>query len=209
LKEDLAAALHREVRIANDADCFALSEAVDGAAAEASVVFGVILGTGVGGGIAIDRRVHAGGNGIAGEWGHCPLPWPTDDERPGPECYCGRRGCIETFLSGPSLAADHERTTGQSLTSPEIDAAARAGDAQAEATLRRYEDRLARGLAMVIDILDPDAIVLGGGMSNIARLYDAVPDRLRALVFSDDVRTPILRPLHGDSGGVRGAAWLW
>jgi fructokinase len=207
LQSDLEAALQREIRLGNDADCFALSEAVDGAAASARVVFGVILGTGVGGGIVVERRVHAGGNGIAGEWGHCPLPWPTDDERPGPPCYCGRTGCIETFLSGPGLVADHERRAGQKLDARDIVAAAAAGDAQAEATLRTYEDRLARGLAMVVDILDPDAIVLGGGMSNIDRLYDNVT--LRPHVFSDDVRTPILRPRHGDSGGVRGAAWLW
>lgn len=209
LQADLQATLHRQVRIANDADCFALSEAVDGAAAGSSVVFGVILGTGVGGGVVVDRRVHAGGNGIAGEWGHCPLPWPTDDERPGLACYCGRTGCIETFLSGPGLAADHHRVTGERLDARAIVTAAANGDAAAEATLQRYEDRLARGLAMVIDILDPNAIVLGGGLSNIDRLYATVPARLKPHVFSDDVRTPILRPLHGDSGGARGAAWLW
>lgn len=209
LQADLEAVLHREIRLANDADCFALSEAVDGAAAGASVVFGVILGTGVGGGVVIERRVHAGGNGIAGEWGHCPLPWMRGNESRSPACYCGRIGCLETFVSGPGLAADHERTTGDVLTAREIVAAAANGDAPAEATLRRYEDRLARGLAMVIDILDPDAIVLGGGMSNVARLYTSLPAALRKHVFSDDVRTPILAPEHGDSSGVRGAAWLW
>jgi fructokinase len=204
LQADIERALGREIRMANDANCFALSEAVDGGAAGASVVFGVILGTGVGGGVVVDRRALAGGNGIAGEWGHSPLPWPNDDERPGPACYCGKTGCIETFLSGPGFAADH----GTGARAPEIVAAAAAGDAAAEASLQRYEDRLARGLATVINLLDPDAIVLGGGMSNIDRLYERVPPRLCQYVFADAVRTTIVGPLHGDSSGVRGAAWL-
>lgn len=206
---DLAAALGRPVRVANDANCFAVSEAVDGAAAGAPVVFGVILGTGVGGGIAIHRRPLTGANAIAGEWGHNPLPWPQDDERPGRACYCGRLGCVETFLSGPGLVADHEAATGERLDPPEIVRRAEAGDAAAEATLGRYEDRLARGLASVINLLDPDVFVLGGGLSNIRRLYEGVPRRWGAYAFSDRVDTRLVPPRHGDSSGVRGAAWLW
>ncbi|MFQ5783823.1 MAG: ROK family protein [Alphaproteobacteria bacterium] len=206
---DLAAALGRPVRIANDANCFALSEAADGAAAGVSTVFGVILGTGVGGGVVIDGRVHTGINAVAGEWGHNPLPWPGTDERPGPACYCGRRGCIETFLSGPGLARDYHGEGNERLDAPEIIARARAGDPLAEAALGRYEERLARALATVINLLDPEAIVLGGGLSNLDRLYRRVPALWGEFVFSDRVETRLLPALHGDSSGVRGAAWLW
>jgi len=201
------------VRIENDANCFALSEAVDGAGKGASVVFGVILGTGVGGGVAIDGRVLQGVNAIAGEWGHNPLPWAIGEETPGPHCYCGRRGCIETFLSGPAMTRDHERHTSRSESAPAIVASAIAGDADALATMARYEHRMARALAGVINILDPDVIVLGGGMSNIDRLYDRVPRSWSQYVFAagvqDVVRTRLVRAAHGDSSGVRGAAWLW
>ena len=209
LREDVEAALGRPVRIANDANCFALAESVDGAARGARIVFGVILGTGVGGGIVVDGRVLEGANAIAGEWGHNPMPWPRDDERPGPACYCGRAGCIETLLSGPGLAADHRRTTGEVLSAEAIVARAAAGDAGSEATLARYEERLARALAHVINVVDPDVIVLGGGLSNIARLYANVPRLWTPYVFSDEVATRLSRNAHGDSGGVRGAAWLW
>jgi fructokinase len=202
LDRDLATALDRPVRLANDANCFALSEATDGAAAGASVVFGVILGTGVGGGIVVDGRVLPGPNAIAGEWGHNPLPWPEDEERPGPACYCGRRGCLETYLAGGGLERAYAEATGRALAAPDIVAAG-------HDVLDRYEHRLARGLATVINILDPDAIVLGGGLSNIDRLYDRVPGHWREYVFSDRVETPLLRARHGDSSGVRGAAWLW
>jgi fructokinase len=205
LRQDMSAALGREVRFANDANCFALSEAVDGAAAGMASVFGVILGTGVGGGIVINGRIVAGINAIAGEWGHNPLPWPREDELPGPSCYCGRAGCIETFLSGPALARDH----GGTLSGPEIVAAAEAGEACARATLDRYAERLARALAGVINILDPEAIVLGGGLSRIRMLYERVPQLWARFVFSDTVETRLLPPKHGDSSGVRGAAWLW
>lgn len=206
---DLAAALGRPLRLANDANCFALSEAIDGAAAGAGVVFGVILGTGVGGGIVIGGKVLTGRNAIAGEWGHNPLPWPRDDERPGPACYCGKQGCIETFLSGPGLARDYAAGGGSPASPEEIETRARAGEAAALAALERYEDRLARSLAQVINLLDPDAIVLGGGLSNLPRLYQSLPARLPAYVFSDRVDTKLLPPRFGDSSGVRGAAWLW
>lgn len=206
---DLAAALGRPLRLANDANCFALSEAIDGAAAGAGVVFGVILGTGVGGGIVIGGKVLTGRNAIAGEWGHNPLPWPRDDERPGPACYCGKQGCIETFLSGPGLARDYAAGGGSPASPEEIETRARAGEAAALAALERYEDRLARSLAQVINLLDPDAIVLGGGLSNLPRLYQSLPARLPAYVFSDRVDTELLPPRFGDSSGVRGAAWLW
>ncbi len=209
LAADLATALGRPVRLANDANCFALSEAGDGAAAGAAVVFGVILGTGVGGGIVFHGHVLAGVNAIAGEWGHNPLPSPADHERPGPPCYCGRHGCIETFLSGPGLARDHRDAGGDDLAPSDIAARAAAGDALAETAMARYEDRLARALAGVINLLDPDAIVLGGGVSNLERLYDRVPALWGAYVFSDRVDTRLLRAKHGDSSGVRGAAWLW
>lgn len=206
LRRDLRALLQRDVRLANDANCFALSEAVDGAAAGAEVVFGVILGTGVGGGIVVAGRVLAGANAIAGEWGHNRLP---GDEPLWPPCYCGRAGCVETFLSGPGLRADHLRAAGADLVPEDIVARAAAGDGACEATLRRYEARLARGLAVLINILDPDAIVLGGGLSNLDRLYANVPALWGQYVFSDSVETRLLKNRHGDSSGVRGAAWLW
>jgi fructokinase len=206
---DLERALGRPVRLANDANCFALSEARDGAAVGAASVFGVILGTGVGGGIVVDGRILEGRNAIAGEWGHNPLPWPRDDERPGPACYCGKAGCIETFLSGAGLARDHEAAGGTARSANEVAAAAAAGDPAAEATLTRYHDRLARALAHVVNILDPAVVVLGGGLSNLGSLYREVPARLPAYVFSDRVDTRIVAPRHGDSSGVRGAAWLW
>lgn len=204
LLRDLEAAVGREVRMANDANCFALSEAVDGAGAGADVVFGVILGTGVGGGVVVHGRVLAGANGIAGEWGHSPMPGARGDEVPGPPCYCGRNGCIESFLSGPGMAREHAGRHGGSLTAAQIFA-----DASCEDTCARYEDRLARALGVVVNLLDPDVIVLGGGLSNVTRLYEDVPRRLAEHVFSDVVRTRIVPPRHGDSSGVRGAAWLW
>ncbi len=206
---DLALLLDRPVRIANDANCFALSEAVDGAAVDAAVVFGVILGTGTGGGVVAHGRVLDGPNGIAGEWGHNPLPWPRDDERPGPACYCGKSGCIETFLSGPGLARDHAATTGQELDAATIAHRAADGEAACEQTLVRYSERLSRALATVINVLDPDVIVLGGGLSKLERLYQRVPALWGSYVFSDRVDTRLLPAQHGDSGGVRGAAWLW
>jgi len=209
LDRDLAAALARPVRLANDADCFALSEASDGAGRGAAVVFGVILGTGVGGGLVVHGRPVQGPNGIAGEWGHNPLPWPAEDERPGPACYCGRAGCIETFLSGPGLARDHRAATGADLDAAAIAAAAASGEPAAAATLARYAGRLARGLATVVNVVDPDVIVLGGGLSQIAALYAAVPRLWGDHVFSDTVATALRPPVHGDSSGVRGAAWLW
>ena len=209
LQRDVEAALSRPVRLANDANCFALSEAADGAATGCTAVFGVILGTGVGGGIVVDRRVLTGANAIAGEWGHNPLPWPRPDELPGPACYCGRRGCIETFLSGPGLAADHRKHGGGELSGPEIVAAAASGDPISRATLDRHAERLARALASVVNVIDPDAIVLGGGLSGLLHLYEQVPTLWRPYVFSDEVVTRLLPPAHGDSSGVRGAAWLW
>ena len=209
LDRDLADRLRRPVRVDNDANCFAVSEASDGAAAGAGVVFGVILGTGVGGGIALDGRALGGANAIAGEWGHNPLPWAADDECPGPVCYCGRRGCIETWLSGPGLSADHRRRTGQIMSPARIAAAAAVGEPHAGATMALYEDRLARGLATVINLLDPEVIVLGGGLSALSRLYDSVPRLWERHVFSDRVDTALRPPRHGDSSGVRGAAWLW
>jgi fructokinase len=209
LDRDLSAALSRPLRIENDANCFALSEAVDGAARGASVVFGVILGTGVGAGIVVDKRIISGRNRIAGEWGHNPLPWPRAEELPGPSCYCGKTGCIETFLSGPGLAREFRIRTGKGLSANEVSSAANAGDADALAVMATYEDRLARGLAHVINLVDPDLIVLGGGLSNIERLYRNVPALIQRYVFSDGVETPIVRARHGDSSGVRGAAWLW
>ncbi len=206
---DLCAALQREIRFANDANCFALSEATDGAAAGAGVVFGVILGTGVGGGIAVGGQLLQGVNAIAGEWGHSPLPWPSTEELPGPPRYCGKRGCIETFLSGPGLARDHGAATGERLDPQALVARAARGDTAATASLARYEDRLARGLATVINLLDPDVIVLGGGLGQIEQLYDAVPRRWGAYVFSDRVATRLVPPRYGDASGVRGAAWLW
>ena len=209
LQRDLEIALGRPTRLANDANCFVLSEATDGAAIGLETVFGVILGTGFGGGIALGGRILLGANAIAGEWGHNPLPWPVPDELPGPPCYCGRSGCIETFLSGPALAADHRRQDRRSLTALEIAEFAERGDAQCSATLDRYMHRLARGLAAVINLIDPDMIVLGGGLSGISRLYERVPLLWTQYIFSDHVVTRLLPPAHGDSSGVRGAAWLW
>ena len=211
LKADLERPLGREVRMANDANCFAVSEASDGAAGGMSIVFGVILGTGVGGGVVIDGRPITGAQAVAGEWGHNPLPMPTDGERPGPSCYCGRMGCIETWLSGPRLQHQFEEHTGRTLRATEIAEAALAGDAEAAAHIELYCDRLARALAGVINIIDPHAIVLGGGLSRMTQLYDRVPDLWKHYVFSEPhhIVTKLLPPKHGDSSGVRGAAWLW
>lgn len=213
LDRDLSERLGRPVRVANDADCFALSEATDGAAAGATSVFGVILGTGVGGGLVHAGKLVAGPNAIAGEWGHNPLPamrvFDGVDERPGPACYCGRSGCIETFLSGGSFAADHTRHTGVALRAEAIVSAADGGDPAARATLARYIDRLARALATVINLFDPETIVLGGGMSNVEALYRDVPAILPRHCFTDTLATKLARNKHGDSSGVRGAAWLW
>ena len=209
LREDLQALLQRDIRLANDANCFALSEAIDGAGEGAEVVFGVILGTGVGGGIVVRQGVLAGANRIAGEWGHNPLPLLEEESRSPARCYCGRLGCVETWLSGPALCADHLRHGGQALAAEQVCAAAAAGDPACEQTLARYERRLAKALAQVVNILDPQVIVLGGGLSNIERLYDSVPRLWAAHVFSDVIRTRLLRNVHGDSSGVRGAAWLW
>jgi fructokinase len=221
LAEDLPRILERPVRLANDANCFALSEATDGAAAGASIVFGVIIGTGTGGGVVVDGKVLTGANAVAGEWGHNPLPAPRDDERPGPACYCGRSGCIETFLSGPAFARDYGRlrpsgfgvpgpeATADPVAAEEIVRRADAGDPAAAHALERYEDRLARALGSIINVLDPDIIVLGGGLSNVARLYESVPRLWAAYVFSDRVDTKLVRAKHGDASGVRGAAWLW
>src|SRR5712691_10362147 len=209
VKPDLERLLDREVRFANDANCFALSEAIDGAAKGARVVFGVILGTGVGGGIVVDGRAIEGANSIGGEWGHNSLPWPTADEMPGPRCGCGRDGCIEAFLSGPGLARDHRLATGESREPAEIVALADTGDRGCAATLERYEERLARALAGVINLLDPEVIVLGGGLSNAARLYRNVPARWGRHIYSDTVVTQLVRAVYGDASGVRGAARLW
>lgn len=209
LDKDLIQALGREVRIENDANCFAVSEAVDGAGAGYGVVWGIIIGTGAGSGIAIERRALGGRNRIAGEWGHNPLPWPRDDERPGPHCYCGRRACLETFISGTGIQRDHHERTGQQLVAAEIADLMRSGDPGAAATYADYVDRLARGIAHVVNVLDPDVIVLGGGMSNVDELYRDLPAAITPYVFSDGFETPVLRNIHGDSSGVRGAAWLW
>ncbi len=206
---DLSRALGREVRCANDANCLAVSEATDGAGAGKHIVFAVILGTGCGGGIAVDGRVHSGSNGVAGEWGHNTLPWMRPEEFPGPACYCGRNGCVETWISGTGLEADYERATSVALKGPEIIARSGAGEHAALAALERFEDRLTRGLAQVINLLDPDVIVLGGGASQIPRLYQNVPARLKDYVFGKEGDTPILPAKHGDASGVRGAAWLW
>ena len=216
LKADLQSLLGREVHLANDADCFALSEAVDGAAAGASPVFGVILGTGVGGGIVVNGQLLQGQNAIAGEWGHNPLPRPGDDERPGPPCYCGRNGCIETFLSGPGLVNDYEQRRDQAARkktpTPQVADVlelAKSGDPAARSCLLAYQERLARALATIINVIDPEVIVLGGGLSHITSLYQRVPELWLPHVFSDRVDTRLLPPAHGDSSGVRGAAWLW
>ena len=209
LKQDLESSLQREVRIENDANCFVVSEATDGAARGDKIVFGVIVGTGTGGGICVNGHSLVGANAIAGEWGHNPLPWPGADESPGAECYCGKRGCIETWLSGPGFARDHQRHSGQIQTPPAIVQQAQQGNEHALASLQRYEERMARALASVINIIDPDTIVLGGGMSRIERLYRQVPQRWERYIFSDHVTTRLLPPVHGDASGVRGAAWLW
>jgi len=209
LDRDLSARLGRPLRFANDANCFALSEATDGAAAGASCVFGVIVGTGTGGGVVVHGRVLTGPNAVAGEWGHNPLPWPRPEEWPGPACYCGKTGCVETFLSGPGMAADHERVSGTRLTPAEIAARAAEGEPACRATVERYEERMARALAAVVNVLDPDVIVLGGGLSNLTGLYERVPSLWQRWAFSDRVDTPLVPPKHGDSSGVRGAAWLW
>lgn len=201
-----AEAIGAPVRMQNDANCFALSEAVDGAGAGADVVFGVILGTGTGGGVVVSGRPLTGPNAIAGEWGHNPLPWPRSDDAPAPNCYCGRKGCLETYLSGPGIAADHTRATGEQRTAAEL---ATADSLEAHATLARHRDRLARGLASVVNLLDPDVIVLGGGVSNLPGLADAMPEAMAPYVFTRDLRTTIRQAQHGDASGVRGAAWLW
>ena len=212
LDQDLEAVLGRPVRLANDANCFAVSEAADGAGAGHHVVFGVILGTGVGGGVVVGGRILTGRNAVAGEWGHNPLPWPGDDERPGPPCYCGKRGCIESFLSGPGLTRDYLEHGGDAsieATAAAVADLAEAGNPMAAAALARYEERLARALATVINLVDPDVIVLGGGLSNVERLYANVPRLWQDWVFSDRTDTPLRKHRHGDSSGVRGAAWLW
>jgi fructokinase len=209
LDRDLSRALGREVRLANDANCFALSEATDGAAAGAGVVFGVIIGTGTGGGLVVNGRVVVGANAIGGEWGHNPMPAPRDEERPGPPCYCGRAGCIETFLSGPGLARDYIASGGDEVAAVEVAARAERGEARAAACLARYEERFARAIASVINIVDPDVVVVGGGLSNLAGLYTRVPQLWTAGIFSDRVATRLVPAAHGDASGVRGAAWLW
>ena len=213
LDRDLGAALGRPVRLANDANCFALSEATDGGAAGAAIVFGVIIGTGCGGGVVVNGRVLDGHNAVAGEWGHNPLPWQDDEERPGGrfarKCWCGKWNCIETFLSGPGVATNHRIATGQDLDVAKIAEQADAGDAASRATLERHADRLARSLATIINVIDPDAIVLGGGLSNLAHLYRDVPARWGRYAFTDEITTRLVPPKHGDSSGVRGAAWLW
>jgi fructokinase len=210
LERDLSLALGRPVRCANDANCLAVSEATDGAAAGAGLVFAVILGTGCGGGIAVHGEVRVGPNGVSGEWGHNPLPWATPDEFPGPLCFCGQRGCLETWISGTGLARDHEQVTGQQLSGPEIVAAAAGGDAAAEASIVRLEDRAGRALASVVNLLDPDVIVIGGGLSKLDRLYAHLPALIaRHLFGGGELATPVLKAKHGDASGVRGAAWLW
>ena len=206
---DLSAALNREVRCANDANCLAVSEATDGAGAGKRIVFAAILGTGCGGGLAIEGRVHNGRNGVAGEWGHTTLPWMRPGEFPGPDCYCGFQGCIETWISGTGLEADYERATKTKLKAQEIIVRCEAGEAAAVASMERYEDRLTRSLAQMVNILDPDIIVLGGGVSQVPRLYQNVPPRLKEYVFGKEADTPIVVAKHGDASGVRGAAWLW
>lgn len=209
LRQDLEAAMGRTLRMANDADCFALSEAIDGAGRDAHCVFGVILGTGCGGGIVIGKALLQGPHFTTGEWGHMPLPWATTDETPGPSCWCGRRGCLEQWVSGTGLAADHERKYDEKMTAVEIAEAAARGEPRAMQTLKDHHSRLARALAVITNILDPDMIVLGGGLSNIAGLYDALPPLMAPLLFADHARICIRPPVHGDDSGVRGAAWLW
>lgn len=207
--EDLAHALGRPVRLANDANCLAVSEAADGAGAGFQVVFAMIIGTGVGGGVAVGGRPIGGGNGVTGEVGHMPLPWPSPQEAPGPDCWCGLNNCLELYVSGPAFERDHRALGGPPLSAEQVVQAARAGGAAATEALNRYVDRLARGLAVIVDVLDPDVIVLGGGMSNVDELYERLPAAIEPRVFSDMFETPIRRAVHGDSSGVRGAAWLW
>ena len=209
LAVDLSIALDREVRVANDANCLAVSEATDGAAAGKHVVFAVILGTGCGGGLAVNGHIHNGANGVSGEWGHNPLPWPNPAEMPGPPCYCGKHGCLETWISGTGVALEFARITGRSTTTREIVAAAESGDSEAAAALERFEDRLARGLATMIHTVDPNVIVFGGGLSRVSRLYNELPGKVRPYVFGGEFDTPLLPAKYGDSSGVRGAAWLW
>lgn len=209
LKQDVENRLSRPIRLSNDANCFILSEWVDGAAQGADSAFGVIVGTGTGGGFVINGQLISGSNAIAGEWGHNPLPWPQSDELPGPECYCGNRGCIETFLSGPGLSAYYEILSGEAVDVEEIVRRSAAGEPLAESCLNKYDDRMARALASVINIIDPDVIVLGGGLSQLKRLYTNVPQLWLPYIFSDQVTTRLVPPKHGDSSGVRGAAWLW
>lgn len=206
---DIADALKRDVRIENDANCFAVSEATDGAGAGYNVAFGVILGSGCGGGITVARKILAGRHHIAGEWGHNPLPWPGSGELPGNQCYCGKKGCLETYISGNGIAREHHKMTGESPKLQEIIDHMRSGDMAARQTYRKFIDRLARGLATVINILDPDVVILGGGVSNIDEIYADLPAKLSERVFSDICETPVKKALHGDSSGVRGAAWLW
>lgn len=209
LKEDIEDAIGRPVRIANDANCFALSEATDGAGAGAASVFGVILGTGCGGGLVVDGRIVDGPRGIGGEWGHNPLPWPDEDELPGPLCWCGRHGCLETWVSGPGLADDHRRAFDEELSAEAIASAASEGRAEARETLARHASRLARGLASVVNMFDPERIILGGGLSNMRHLYDELPGLMVPHIFSDDTRVSIRPPVHGPESGVRGAGRLW
>ena len=214
LQVEISRLLAREVRVANDANCLAVSEATDGAGAGRGVVFAVILGTGCGGGVALEGRVHGGGNGVAGEWGHTPLPWARAEELPGPECYCGRCGCLEQWVSGPAVARDFREVEGDAAMGPgvttrEIAAAAEAGDGRAVEAIERLEERLGRGLAMVVNVLDPDVIVVGGGLSRVGRLHEHVPAVIRRYVFGGDFDTPVVPARFGDSSGVRGAAWLW
>ena len=209
LEGDLSAALAREVRCQNDANCLALSEGTDGSGAGYRVVFAVILGTGCGGGLAIDGRVHEGRHSVAGEWGHNSLPWPRAGEFPGPACYCGKSGCIETWISGTALSKDYERSTGSPLSGQQIAEAADRGDQQAAAAIQRLEDRIARGFASLVNVIDPDVIVIGGGLSQLAGIYRNVPPLLEKYGFGGGIHTPIVSALHGDSSGVRGAAWLW
>jgi len=209
LDKDLATAIGRPVRVANDANCFALSEATDGAGRGAPVVFGIIAGTGVGGGVVVDGRVIVGANAIAGEWGHNPLPQPSHDEIPGPHCYCGKRGCTEAWLSGPALARQFTEATGRTLIATEIADAAETGDAAARAIMQAYYDRFARAVATVVNILDPDVVVIGGGLSKIDALYRELPERVMRYAFTPEGPTRVLKNVHGDSSGVRGAAWLW
>lgn len=209
LERDLSAALAREVRCANDANCLALSEATDGSGAGYRIVFAVILGTGCGGGLAIEGRVQEGLHSVAGEWGHNSLPWPRADEFPGPPCYCGKSGCIETWISGTALGNDYERSTGKPLSGGEVAEAAGRGDPQALAAIQRLEDRIARGFASLVNVIDPDVIVVGGGLSKLADIYRNVPPLLENYGFGGGIHTPIVPARHGDSSGVRGAAWLW